>query len=89
VVLYPCREIEKIARKSLRIGMVEGKNREIRRVFSHFHLHPVRLHRIRIGPVTLGELEAGESRPLSTPEIRDLTALTAAAAQTGRNILTW
>jgi 23S rRNA pseudouridine2605 synthase len=55
---------------------VEGKNREIRRVFSHFHLHPVRLHRIRIGPVKLGKLETGESRPLSEQEIRDLINIT-------------
>jgi 23S rRNA pseudouridine2605 synthase len=75
-VLYRALDIEKLGRKILRIVLVEGKNREIRRVFSHFHLHPVRLQRIRIGPVALGELEAGESRPLSAQEIRDLTAIT-------------
>jgi 23S rRNA pseudouridine2605 synthase len=79
-VVYRSRDIEKLGRKALRIILVEGKNREIRRVFSHFHLHPVRLHRIRIGPVLLGDLEAGESRPLLEKEIRDLTAIT------GRNI---
>jgi len=46
-----------------------GKNREIRRVFSHFHLHPRRLHRIRIGPVRLGTLEEGKSRPLTEREM--------------------
>jgi 23S rRNA pseudouridine2605 synthase len=71
-VCYRAREIEKTGQKGLRIVLVEGKNREIRRVFSHFHLHPVRLHRIRIGPVLLGELEAGDSRPLSEKEIRAL-----------------
>ncbi|MDR0623275.1 MAG: rRNA pseudouridine synthase [Treponema sp.] len=84
-VLYRSRSIERLGRKTLRIVLVEGKNREIRRVFSHFHLHPVRLHRIRIGPVPLGELEAGESRPLSEREIRGLTALTLTAKNTGRN----
>jgi 23S rRNA pseudouridine2605 synthase len=71
-VLYRSRSIERLGRKTLRIVLVEGKNREIRRVFSHFHLHPVRLHRIRIGPALLGDLEAGESRPLSPEEIRAL-----------------
>jgi 23S rRNA pseudouridine2605 synthase len=73
---YQAREIEKLGRKTLRIVLVEGKNREIRRVFSHFHLHPTRLHRIRIGPVLLGDLGAGESRPLSEQEIRNLSDIT-------------
>jgi 23S rRNA pseudouridine2605 synthase len=74
-VLYRSRSIERLGRKALRIVLVEGKNREIRRVFSHFHLHPARLHRIRIGPVLLGSLEAGESRPLRQEEIQGLTDL--------------
>jgi 23S rRNA pseudouridine2605 synthase len=72
-VRYQAREIEKTGRKSLRICLVEGKNREIRRVFSHFHLHPTRLHRVRIGPVLLGDLAAGASRPLLNSEIIALT----------------
>jgi 23S rRNA pseudouridine2605 synthase len=75
-VCYRALEVEKTGRKTLRILLVEGKNREIRRVFSHFHLHPVRLHRIRIGPVLLGELESGESRPLAEQEIRALSSIT-------------
>jgi 23S rRNA pseudouridine2605 synthase len=74
-VLYRSRCVERLGRKTLRVVLVEGKNREIRRVFSHFHLHPTRLHRIRIGPVLLGELEAGDSRPLLPAEIRNLTDL--------------
>jgi 23S rRNA pseudouridine2605 synthase len=69
---YRAREIEKTGRGSLRICLVEGKNREIRRVFSYFHLHPRRLHRIRIGPVPLGNLEEGASRPLREAEIKTL-----------------
>ncbi|MDR0878547.1 MAG: rRNA pseudouridine synthase [Treponema sp.] len=72
-VLYKAREIEKIGRKILRICLVEGKNREIRRVFSFFHLHPVKLQRIRIGPVLLGNLRSGESRPLTENEKMALT----------------
>jgi 23S rRNA pseudouridine2605 synthase len=72
-IRYQAREIEKTGRKSLRICLVEGKNREIRRVFSHFHLHPNKLHRIRIGPVLLGDLAAGAFRPLGEAEIQALT----------------
>jgi 23S rRNA pseudouridine2605 synthase len=74
-VFYQARELETIGRKSLRVVLVEGKNREIRRVFSHFHLHPTRIHRIRIGPVLLGELEAGDSRPLTNGEIQGLSQI--------------
>jgi 23S rRNA pseudouridine2605 synthase len=71
-VSYRAKDIERIGRKSLRICLVEGKNREIRRVLSHFHLHPRRLHRIRIGPVLLGNLREGESRPLTGKELKIL-----------------
>jgi len=68
-VMYRAKEIERTGRKSLRIVLVEGKNREIRRVFSHFHLHAEKLQRIRIGIVRLGDLKEGESRPLSEDEL--------------------
>lgn len=68
-VLYRAKEIEKTGSKTLRVVLVEGKNREIRRVFSHYHLHPARLERVRIGPVTLGSLKEGESRPLTPEEL--------------------
>jgi 23S rRNA pseudouridine2605 synthase len=54
------------------VVLTEGKNREIRRVFSYFHLHPEKLHRTRIGPVRLGNLAAGASRPLTEDELTQL-----------------
>ena len=71
-VLYRAAEAEKTGPKTVRITMIEGKNREIRRVFSHFHLHPEKLMRIRIGPVKLGNLGEGESRRLNEKEIKDI-----------------
>ena len=71
-ILYRAREIEKTGNKSLRVVLVEGKNREIRRIFSHFHLHAKSLKRIRIGPVLLGELPEGKSRPLAKEELGKL-----------------
>ena len=68
-VLYRAREIERTGRRSLRVVLVEGKNREIRRVFSHFHLHPEKLQRIRIGKVCIDSLKEGESRPLTGEEL--------------------
>jgi len=75
-ILYRAHFIEKTGKKSLRVVLIEGKNREIRRVFSHFHQHPERLQRIRIGPVSLGNLKEGEFRPLSTEELNKLMGRT-------------
>jgi 23S rRNA pseudouridine2605 synthase len=64
--------IERLGRKSLRVVLIEGKNREIRKVFSHFRLHPSLLRRIRIGTVKLGDLPEGKSRALSSKEMASL-----------------
>jgi 23S rRNA pseudouridine2605 synthase len=69
---YKAVAAEKTGRKELRIVLVEGKNREIRRVFSHFHLHPTVLRRVRIGNVRLKDLPEGSSRPLTETEIASL-----------------
>jgi 23S rRNA pseudouridine2605 synthase len=69
---YRARFVERVGSRCLRIVLVEGKNREIRRVFSHFRLHPYRLRRMRIGPVKLGGLEEGTSRPLTEEELEAL-----------------
>jgi 23S rRNA pseudouridine2605 synthase len=74
-VLYRPRELSKTGPRSLRVVLVEGKNREIRRVFSHFHLHPTRLCRIRIGNITLGDLEEGKTRSLTGAELDFLKTL--------------
>lgn len=68
-LVYRAREVERLGKRALRIVLIEGRNREIRRVFSHFHLHPKSLRRIRIGPVRLDGLAEGESRPLAQAEL--------------------
>jgi 23S rRNA pseudouridine2605 synthase len=71
-VLYKAKKIERLeGDKTIKVTLVEGKNREIRRVFSHFRLHPKILQRIRIGHIEIGDLEEGQSRPLTQEEIRD------------------
>lgn len=80
-IRYRCLDIERLGRKSVRVVLIEGKNREIRRVFTAFRLHPRRLHRVRIGPVSLGKLPEGASRQLTGEEIDAL--LTAAKGATG------
>ncbi len=59
----------------LRIAMREGRKRQIRRVASMLG-HPVReLKRVRMGPLFLGRLEAGQWRYLTNKEIGDLEVL--------------
>lgn len=54
------------------ITIVEGKNRQIRRMFEAVS-HPVlQLRRIAIGPIMLGNLREGEFRKLSPKEILEL-----------------
>jgi len=71
-VHYKAQGVERLGSRLIRVVLVEGKNREIRRVFSHFHLHPFRLRRIRIGPVKLEDLAEGEARALKKFEIEAL-----------------
>lgn len=46
-----------------------GRNREIRRVFADAGIELGLVHRIRIGPVRLGALDAGHHRELSEDEV--------------------
>ncbi|HEX5051141.1 MAG TPA: pseudouridine synthase [Planctomycetota bacterium] len=46
----------------------EGRNRQIRRMAAAIGRTVVRLHRIAVGPVELGELAAGQLRPLTAHE---------------------
>ena len=56
----------------LEIILDEGKNRQIRRLLEHFHLHVLRLVRVAIGPLALGQLQKGETRTLTNEEKRAL-----------------
>jgi 23S rRNA pseudouridine2605 synthase len=77
-VHYRAQTVQRTASRCLRIVLIEGKNREIRRVFSHFHLHPSRLRRVRIGPVKLGNLAEGACRELTEQELSNLRKITGA-----------
>jgi 23S rRNA pseudouridine2605 synthase len=56
----------------LSIIMREGRKRQIRRVAKLLGYPVLTLMRIRIGPLKLGRLELGRSRPLSADEIAQL-----------------
>jgi 23S rRNA pseudouridine2605 synthase len=52
----------------LEIVLDEGKNRQIRRMLEHFNIEVLRLVRVAIGPLELGELEKGATRSLEKEE---------------------
>jgi 23S rRNA pseudouridine2605 synthase len=60
----------------LEIAIAEGRNREIRRFCDALGLSVERLVRTRFGPVTLGGLKSGESRPLTGRERDIILAIT-------------
>ena len=56
----------------IKVTLTEGKNREIRKIFSYLNYDVKSLVRIRIGSIELGDLETGEWRNLKESEIKDL-----------------
>jgi 23S rRNA pseudouridine2605 synthase len=56
----------------LELELMEGKNREIRRLCAGLDLKILRLQRTRIGPIRLGELPEGKWRILTDAEINSL-----------------
>lgn len=56
---------------SYRVDLHEGKNRQIRRMMRAVGVRVLRIQRVQIGPLRLGTLKPGETRPL-TPEERSI-----------------
>ena len=59
-------------RSAVRVVMTEGRKREVRRMLDAVGLPVRRLVRVRVGPIRLGRLRAGEVRELDPEEVREL-----------------
>ncbi len=70
-VTKPCK-VKRVAAATFRIVLTQGLNRQIRRMCSFFGYKVVRLQRVRIINLTLGDLKAGQWRQLQPAEVRGL-----------------
>ncbi|MDD4244750.1 MAG: pseudouridine synthase [Candidatus Methanomethylophilaceae archaeon] len=68
-VTRPC-VVERIGKYRFRIIITQGLNLQIRRMCEHFGYNVVRLVRVRVGPITLGDLEPGKYRAATRDEKR-------------------
>ena len=64
--------VEQVGPKTFRIVIVQGLNRQIRRMCETLDYRVRRLRRVRIMFMELGRLEYGVARDFTQPEVRDL-----------------
>lgn len=74
VMTKKCK-IEQIAANTFKIILVQGLNRQIRRMCEHFGYEVVKLERIRIMNIKLKGLPLGEWRDLTDQEIADINKM--------------
>jgi 23S rRNA pseudouridine2605 synthase len=71
-VFYRAKLAQELSPRRARIVLIEGKNREIRRVFEYFECAIKHLTRVRIGDIRLKDLFEGAFRELTPAEVQSL-----------------
>jgi 23S rRNA pseudouridine2605 synthase len=71
---------------AVELGIHEGRNRQVRRMFEAVGHPVIRLVRTRIGPVSDRRLAPGEWRALKPSEVRALYEATAPRAANGKGL---
>ena len=74
-VFYKARAADLETRRLIRVTLIEGKNREIRRVLEKFEIGIKKLERVRIGTIAADGLQPGMYRELSSTEVEKLLSL--------------
>lgn len=65
-------QVTKRSGREVEITIHEGKNRQIRKMFAALGYDVISLQRTQLGPLPLGTLNEGKSRPLTEEEVRQL-----------------
>jgi 23S rRNA pseudouridine2457 synthase len=68
----PIRFRKNVPTTWLEITLHEGRNRQVRKMTATVGYPTLRLIRIRLGPLMLGDLKPGDSRELTLTEVEDL-----------------
>lgn len=68
-------KVEQLGKRTFRIVLTQGMNRQIRRMCEKFHYRVVDLKRTRIMNIQLGDLKEGASRRISPEEWKELREL--------------
>ena len=64
--------VERIDRSAFTITITEGRNRQVRRMVAALGAKVLKLMRIAIGPIVIGDLAVGASRELTAKEVAGL-----------------
>jgi 23S rRNA pseudouridine2605 synthase len=68
------RLLEQAPNPWFEVILIEGRNRQIRRMFHHVGHHVEKIKRVQLGPIVL-DVPAGKSRPLTERELAQLKSL--------------
>lgn len=74
-VFYKCVRCQVLKARKIKIVLIEGKNREIRKMLESQNIGTRSLVRVRIGNINLDDLRPGEHRDLSPREVQGLLKL--------------
>ena len=74
IITAPCKT-EKIGNRKFRITLIQGLNRQIRRMCGYFNIDVVNLKRIRIVNVSVKGLKPGDLRELMDEEVNKLNEI--------------
>ena len=74
-VFYKCVRCQVLKPRKIKIVLIEGKNREIRKMLESQNIGTRSLVRVRIGNINLDDLRPGEHRDLTPREVQGLLKL--------------